>query len=167
MRKSTIVTIEAQDGRENRDAGKRFKLTEMDAEAAEWWAVRALGAIQRAGFDMPQDVVESGMIGMAAVGLRSFMGAPIGEIKPLLDEMMGCVQIIMPAAPDGRALLPNDIEEVSTRVRLRDEVFKLHTGFSIATALLTAVAAYLQSPEEVDGALNSSSTPMSPGPSAP
>ncbi len=42
--------------------------------------------------------------------------------------MMDCVEIKEERAV--RALTPDDIEEVGTRLFLRGEVFKLHTGFS-------------------------------------
>lgn len=163
MRKKATVTIDG-DPQANRDAGKTFILTEMDAERAEGWAIRCMGAMQRAGIELPPETVESGMIGMAAVGLRAFLAAPYGEVAPLLAEAMTCVRIVMPGTPDGRVLIADDIEEVSTRVRLRDEVFKLHTGFSLATALLTAVAVSLPSP---DAASISSDTPISAEQSEP
>ncbi|MCI0152402.1 hypothetical protein KNO81_42165 [Paraburkholderia sediminicola] len=53
------------------------------------------------------------------------------DAELLLDEMMGCVSIQPnPADPKiVRGLIPDDIEEVNTRVLLRREVFRLHTGF--------------------------------------
>jgi hypothetical protein len=44
--------------------------------------------------------------------------------------MMDCVNIQMPAIT--RALFENDIEEISTILKLRQAVFELHTGFSLA-----------------------------------
>ena len=139
-RKSKPVTIEAP----GRDHGKRFIITEMPAAQAEAWAFRAMGAMARAGLDIPTGTMESGMAGFAMVGLKAFLAAPWEVVAPLLAEAMACVRVIMPAFPDGRALVEDgngdDIEEVATRIKLRDEVFELHLGFSIATALLMAVA---------------------------
>jgi hypothetical protein len=148
-RKSGVVTIAA----EGRDKGKTFVVREMAADHAERWALRAFGAMARAGVEIPENLLLSGMAGLAAMGLKAFLAAPYEEVGPLLDEMMGCVHFRDEAAPMNeatgepvdRALMPDDIEEVATRVQLRDEVFQIHTGFSVAASLLTAVAAILNS----------------------
>jgi hypothetical protein len=48
-------------------------------------------------------------------------------MKPLLDEMFACVQITEPKIT--RSLTPDDIEEVTTRLKLREEVLQIHLGF--------------------------------------
>lgn len=124
---------------ENRDKGKRFYIEEMSAFKAEKWAQRAFLALARSGLDLPDDMTvlsAAGFRGLVAVGLAAFTkgGIQFGDIEPLLDEMIGCVQ----AMPDRaradvrRPLVDSDIEEVSTLVRLRIEVFNLHAGFSEA-----------------------------------
>jgi hypothetical protein len=47
--------------------------------------------------------------------------------------MLACVQIIPDASRPmvRRALVEDDIEEVTTLLRLREEVLSLHTGFSL------------------------------------
>ena len=139
MRKTSEITIESN--ADNRDAGKRFKITEMNAIDAEAWGVRALGAMMRAGIDIPDDTWRLGMAGFAGYGLKALLAAPYPEMKPLLDEMMNCVQIVETAVT--RALQKEDIEEISTLTKLRDEVIKIHLGFSIAASLLEAMAARL------------------------
>lgn len=136
-RKTKPVTITA----EGRDKGKQYVLTEMPASQAEAWAFRAFGAMTRAGIDVPEEVVTSGMAGLAAIGLKAFLAAPWSDAEPLLAEMMACVQVQPdPSKPEIlRKLIEDDIEETATRVHLRDEVFALHTGFSIAGSLLNAV----------------------------
>lgn len=144
-RKEKPVTIVA----EGRDHGKQFLLTEMDAAQAEAWAWRAMGAMQRGNVDLPEHVLTSGMAGFAALGLRAFLAAPWSDVQPLLAEMMACVRRLPEDAhtdqatgkPIVRAIVDGDIEEVATLITLRDEVFELHTGFSLAASLFAAVAA--------------------------
>lgn len=118
---------------ENRDEGKLFKITEMPAAQAEFWAARALQAIARAGVDLPDYVRGAGMAGVAMVGLRGFGTLPVMDMKELMDEMFACVQICRTKDQNAASqLIDLDIEEVATRVYLRDKIFELHTGFSLA-----------------------------------
>lgn len=140
MRKTASVTITA----DGRDKGKTFFLSELPATEGERWAMRALSAIARSGVDVPPEIASAGMAGVATLGIRALMGVEFEEAAPLLDEMMGCVQIIpdtevpdvrrplVEAGPDGEGA---DIEEVATRLHLRSEVVALHVGFSIRAAL--------------------------------
>ena len=124
MRKTETITI-TDDGR---DKGKMFLLTEMPAEKAEKWALRAFLALARSGVELPDDVQQLGMAGMAIVGLRALGGVQFSDAEELLDEMFECVQIIeskITRRPTG-----DDIEEIATRAQLRIEVLKLHAGFS-------------------------------------
>ncbi|MGF6633525.1 hypothetical protein OKW39_000676 [Paraburkholderia sp. MM6662-R1] len=126
-RKSVTYTVQA----EGRDKGKVFKLVEMPAERGEKWAIRALLALGRAGMNIPESAIREGMGAMARVGLDALMRVEFHEAEPLIDEMMECVSIIPdPSKPEVvRGLVADDIEEVVTRVVLRREVFRLHTGF--------------------------------------
>ena len=135
MRKTAIVRIDD----ENRDKGKVFLLTEMPASQAEKWAERALLALMRSGIDVPDDLSKQGMAGIVSVGLRLFGGVSFQEMGPLLDELMACVQITPdPHHPEiVRRLIEEDIEEVATRIKLKAEVYKLHTNFSLADVLST------------------------------
>lgn len=130
MRKEKDIIIHA----EGRDKGKVFHITEMAAEQAEWWAVRAMLALGRSNPDLGQAYDEgAGMGALAIAGLKAFMRVNPDDAKPLLDEMMTCVKIKPdPKRPDFvRPLLPEDIDEFMTRVKIRSEVFELHTGFSL------------------------------------
>lgn len=122
------LTYTAEDGR---DKGKKFKLTEMGAAQAERWAMRALMALMKSGAEIPENFEKLGMSGMASLGLKAIAGLDWETAEPLLDEMMGCVQFMPdPAKPQViRALFDQDIEEIQTRLKLRLEVFKLHTDF--------------------------------------
>ena len=122
MRRTETVEIN-----EGRDAGKKYQITEMSAEAAEWWAFRALQAI--AGADAELNL-QAPLSDMAAQGIKALAKVHPDQAKPLLDEMMGCVQILVPATQKPRALLDGDIEDVKTRFMLRKAVMELHLGFS-------------------------------------
>lgn len=122
MRRTETVEIT-----EGRDAGKKYQITEMSAEAAEWWAFRALQAI--AGADAELNL-QAPLSDMAAQGIKALAKVHPDQAKPLLDEMMGCVQILVPATQKPRPLLDGDIEDVKTRFMLRKAVVELHLGFS-------------------------------------
>ena len=122
MRRTETVEIT-----EGRDAGKKYQITEMSAEAAEWWAFRALQAV--AGADAELNL-QAPLADMAAQGIKALAKVHPEQARPLLDEMMGCVQILVPATQKPRPLLDGDIEDVKTRFMLRKAVMELHLGFS-------------------------------------
>ncbi|AYO37442.1 MULTISPECIES: hypothetical protein [Serratia] len=130
-RKEKYITIES----ENRDQGKAFHVKEMPASQAEWWAMRALMAMGRGGVEIPDNIRNMGMAAMAVEGLKAISKIPPEEARPLLDELMMCVQAVPNPADKSvvRPLIESDIEEVATRLNLRAEVFKLHVDF-FATA---------------------------------
>ena len=132
-RKTAIVTISA----EGRDKGKVFVLTELSAYEAEDWAGRALFALMNAGVEIPDNIAEAGLAGVAAMGLKAIAKLPFDSAKPLLDKMMGCIQI-QPSPTVTRALIPDDIEEVATLLTLRKQVLGLHMDFSMAAARSTS-----------------------------
>lgn len=121
---------------EGRDAGKVFVLTEMPASRAESWAMRALLALMAGGVEVPEGFDRMGMAAMAEVGIKALSGLKWEVAEPLLAEMWSCVQIMPdPSKPHViRNLIEEDIEEILTRVKLRAEVWKLHTGFLKAVA---------------------------------
>lgn len=127
-RKTLIWTVE---GTKGRDEGKSFFITEMSATEGEWFAIRAGLAMAKNGVEVPDNISELGMVGLAKTGLGMIAKIPQDEAKPLLEELMGCVQYI----PDVknlnivRPLIETDIEEITTRLKLRAEVFKLHVDF--------------------------------------
>ncbi|OYV50517.1 MAG: hypothetical protein B7X10_01255 [Burkholderiales bacterium 21-58-4] len=127
MRKSTTFTVN-DDGRDN---GKVFKITEMSADGAERWALRAFFALMNAGVDIPEDIASMGLAGVAQIGLKALTRIPFEAAEPLLQDMMDCVQLIPdPSKPNVlRALIDGDIEEVMTRLQLRKAVFDIHVEF--------------------------------------
>jgi hypothetical protein len=130
MRKTATITIAA----EGRDKGKVFQLKEMPASQAERWAMKVFLALAKSGVDIPEDVMQSGMAGIAAIGFKALAGMNYYDVEPLMDEMFQCVQ----AMPDPgkpavlRNLIEDDIEEVKTRLVLRKEILLLHVNFSPA-----------------------------------
>ncbi len=125
--KTARITIDAK----GRDTGKVFVLTEMDSDRAERWALRLLFALMNAGVDVPEDIMTSGMAGVATLGIKALGKLPFEAAEPLLLEMFECISISPdPSKPNfTRALYPGDIEEVLTRLLLRKEVLKLHIDF--------------------------------------
>ena len=123
-RKTKIVTIEA----ENRDKGKQFLITEMGAEPGEMWAFRALSAMAQGGLEIDETTKNMGMAGVFSLGLEALLRAPWNLLEPLLVEMFTCIKYHARAID--RDLIESDIEEISTRMMLRMEVFKLHVDFS-------------------------------------
>ncbi|KXJ63063.1 hypothetical protein AXY46_03330 [Achromobacter xylosoxidans] len=132
-RKTATVTISA----EGRDKGKVFVLTELSAYEAEDWAGRALLALMNAGVEIPDNIAEAGLAGVAAMGFKAIAKLPFDSAKPLLDKMMECIQI-QPSPTVTRALIPDDIEEVATLLQLRKQVLGLHMDFSMAAAPSTS-----------------------------
>lgn len=121
MRKTKTITI--QDN--NRDNGKTFIITEMSAERAEYLAFAVLHEITVADGLAEQD--NAGMASLFTKGLEGIFKIPPERAKPIFDELMTCIKIKTPSIE--RNLVPEDIEEISTRMRLKMEVFKLHTDF--------------------------------------
>lgn len=133
----------------SRDAGKTFIITEMSAVQTEKWAMRALMAVANSGLDLPPEVIRLGMGALVAVGFKGLLTMGFADAEPLLDEMMECVEY----APDPknptllRPVDDEDIEDVSTRLLLRSEVFELHTGFSPVAFLSKLGKATDQTPD--------------------
>lgn len=157
MARKTQFYTEARDGR---DKGKMFLIEEMSATQAERWGTRALSVAAKSGIDLPEALLNTGLAGFAVLGLRAFLSAPFNDTQPLLDEMFSCVQFVPePSVPDRkRALMESDIEEVSTRLALRQEVLDLHLGFFKAAmqSILSAASAAMTKAEIT------SNTPTSP-----
>lgn len=149
-RKQELVVVPIEWG--GRDANKNFRITEMPATRSEKWGMRALLMLRGSGERVPDNVQGLGMVGVAILGINVFLRGEMNfeALEPLLDEMMTCVEIVRdPRHPDVATPLvsDDDIEEVQTRLWLRSEVLRVHTGFSPADALSTLVAA-IQAPPE-------------------
>lgn len=146
-----IVKVQISD--DNRDKGRTYVLREMSSDAGEWWAIRSLIVMGNAGVSLPNGIQESGMHGLAymehtkglasalfAIGLKMLPGVDAHALKPLLDEMMACVKYKPPGNLPEQDLHEGDmcqIEEITTRLKLRAELLELHLGFSLAGAAST------------------------------
>jgi hypothetical protein len=132
MRRTANVTIQpSPNGRENRDAGKTFVITEAPALQAEEWGLRAIMALGTSGIVVPQEIADAGLVGVALIGYQAFMGAKFEEVRPLWQEMLSCISF----QPSPGISLPFNgtlIEEVSTLLELRKQILELHTGFTVA-----------------------------------
>lgn len=131
-RKEIYYTVDTK----GRDLGKVFFIREMSATQAEWWAIRAGMAMARGGVELPENFSDMGIAAMAGTGLKMVSQIPADEAKPLLDELMECVQFVPDPSNQNikRKLIDDDIEEIATRLKLRVEVFKLHVDFFTAAA---------------------------------
>lgn len=121
---------------EGRDIGKRFRITEMPASKGERWAIQAMLALSKTGAEIPDEVMEGGMASLAQVGVALFVKLPPEDAFPLIDELFSCVTIL-PNKNDSsvtRNLVEEDIEEISTRIKLKFETLKLHLDFLQADA---------------------------------
>ena len=127
-------TFSADSGR---DKGKTYLITEMSASPAENWAIRTILAVGNAGLDIPEGLASQGMAGLMAVGYMNLLKIPFESARPLLDEMMGCVQFA-PSATLRRPLIEDDIEEVTTRLQLRKAVWNLHLDFFLTESESTS-----------------------------
>lgn len=165
MRNTAEYTVDA----EGRDKGKTFLITEMFAEVGERWAMRALGILARSGGDaIPADpasligLMAGGWQALAAMGVRAALLGLNEEAFPLLDQMMECVQI--KEAHATRPVIRGDINEVMTLLRLRDEVLRLHTNFSVIETLSTQAAVFR---EIIETSSNSPTSPVLSAQSSP
>lgn len=146
MRKEKTVTIAA----EGRDKGKVFHLTELPTWQGEAWGTRALMALGAKGIELPDNWATMGLAGIAVVGVKALAGLDYEVARPLLVEMLECVQ----AVPDPnkphvrRKLIEDDTEEIATMFLLRKEILTLHIDFFTSASLRNAVAQELaETPE--------------------
>jgi len=132
MRKTQTIKIE----NEGRDKGKVFVIEEMPARQVERWERRALACMAQTGVEVPDDVRNAGFGAIIAMGLKALLGLHGPEVEALHDELMACVKVQPdPTREFTRAVIDEEIEEVKTILTLKDEVIKLHAGFSVAAFL--------------------------------
>jgi hypothetical protein len=126
-----------------RDKGKTFLLTEMAATKAEDWAIRVMLALGAANVEIPDGALALGMAALAEIGLKKLFAVNAGDIKPLLAELMGCVEFIpnpqKPQVKLGYPMFESQVEEVPTLLMLKWEVLKLHLDFSLAAGLSESI----------------------------
>ena len=127
-RRTKVVTIDSE---KSRDHGKTFLITEMSADAAEWWAIRVTQGIVGSNPDADFDIFSGSLPRLANFAFVGLAKIPADQLKPLMDEMKACVSVLLPDGKTGRALLPGDVEDIMTWLELRKEVFEVLTGFSV------------------------------------
>ncbi len=124
-----------------RDNGKTFVLTEMDAYAGQDWALRALLALAASGVQLPDGALTVGWAGLAGFGITALLQAPYGALQPLLAEMLRQAKYAHEPNNPKHPLTPIDpgpncpVEEIKTFLTLQMALLKLHTGFSPAAAI--------------------------------
>jgi hypothetical protein len=129
----------------DRDNGKIFILTEMDAYNGQDWALRALLALAASGATLPDGALGAGMAGLAGFGITALLQAPYMALKPLLDEMLAQARYQHydtkgKASGEPQFIVPGPnccVEEIKTFLTLQTALVKLHTGFSPAAATPT------------------------------
>lgn len=143
MRRSEELTIPGvrSEAIGERDNGKTFKLTEMDAYRGQDWALRALLALAASGVQLPDGATSNGWAGLAGFGVTALLQAPYGALKPLLEEMLVQAQYIHAEGAPPQAIKPGPncvVEEIKTFLTLQMALVKLHTGFSPAASTPTS-----------------------------
>ena len=141
MRREAQWTVTA----EGRDKGKIYHLREMPSVPAEAWFMRAMQMLIRAGIEVPSNIFEQGAQGFIIMGIGACLTglgqAPYEDYKLLMDDMLTCLVGYQEAAGAPKITNFNQImeqtEEVSTLVKLREEIISLHLGFSLAARLQT------------------------------
>lgn len=127
-RRTKVVTIDSE---KSRDHGKTFLITEMSADAAEWWAIRVTQGIVGSNPDADFDIFSGSLPRLANFAFVGLAKIPADQLKPLMDEMKACVSVMLPDGKTSRALLHGDVEDIMTWLELRKEVFEVLTGFSV------------------------------------
>lgn len=127
-RRTKVVTIDSE---KSRDHGKTFLITEMSADAAEWWAIRVTQGIVGSNPDADFDIFSGSLPRLANFAFVGLAKIPADQLKPLMDEMKSCVSVMLPDGKTSRALLQGDVEDIMTWLELRKEVFEILTGFSV------------------------------------
>jgi len=123
-----------------RDNGKTFILTEMDAYSGQDWALRALLALAASGVTLPDDAMSGGWSGLAQFGITALLQAPYAALRPLLDEMLRQAKYEHKPGQPLQAITPGPnccIEEIKTFLTIHKALFFLHSGFSSGDATPT------------------------------
>ncbi len=147
MRKVKEIKIET----DNRDRGKRFRITEMSAMAQERWATKAVCALLNSGLALPEGMTAedlqgaSGLAKILSMGVKAFSNIKYELAEPLYAELLQCCEYLgtqgeAVSRPLDEATADEVIEEVSTLFVLRKEVLKLHFDFLSIGGNLTSAS---------------------------
>lgn len=141
MRRTKTFTVPGTRAEElfQRDNGKSFLITELPADQAEQFGLTAIMAIISSGGQVPEEALGAGMAGLAIAGLDALNKLNAATLKPLLEEMFSCIEYMPGNGLPNQRILGGEnsqIEEWSTRLKLRAAWFELHTGFSLPASPL-------------------------------
>lgn len=123
-----------------RDNGKTFVLTEMDAYSGQRWATKALQALGSGGIHIDADSLKGGFAALAGIAFVGLLRANTETIQSLLDEMLTCARYEHDSRQPTQAIAPGPkcpVEEIKTFYTLQRALFTLHTGFSLPAATPT------------------------------
>ncbi len=123
--KEVIITDEG-----NRDKGKVFVITEPSSYECEQIALRFFSVVGRKRKDKDDPTADEGMAGVASIYDPSNP-----DFQHLLSQLMGCVKYQHAPGHPLQVIKEGEecqIDEVSTRMKLKHEAFELITGFSLA-----------------------------------
>jgi hypothetical protein len=163
-RQTTDVCVPSFPGTRDRDLNKAFRITEWPAAVAEKWGMRMMLAANSGAGELPLNLSGIGMEGIAIIGINTFLRGNIlpDTLIPLLDELLDCVKVIRdPKQPHIVSdVLPDDIEEVATRMWLRGEVLTLHLNFSVSAALSALYSKIMTKPISSTDSSAQSTSPL-------
>jgi hypothetical protein len=142
MRLTERLTIPGvrQEAHGERDNGKTFVLTEMDAYNGQRWATRALQALGSSGMHIDPEQLKGGFAALAGLAFVGLLRANSDVIQGLLDEMLMCAKYEHQQGQPLQSILPGPkccVEEIKTFYTLQRALFVLHTGFSLPASTPT------------------------------
>lgn len=120
-----------------RDNGKTFVLTEMDAYSGQRWATKALQALGSGGIHIDADSLKGGFAALAGIAFIGLLRANTETIQGLLDDMLACAKYEHDPRQPLQAIVPGNkcpVEEIKTFYTIQRKLFELHTGFSLPAA---------------------------------
>lgn len=134
-RRTETITISGEPG--NRDNGKVFVITEMDAMTGERWAGRITELVLASGVELPKDSGEKPTEKDGAAGLAQLVSIGVPLLRALHDPDIdkatwACIKYQHAPNHPLQAIMPGEacqIEEISTVTELRMAVMRMHTGF--------------------------------------
>lgn len=130
-RKAIEITIDTQ----GRDYGKTFEINEMNSDAAERWARRALQCYIQRGGVIPEGLSLS-FATLQSMGIANVLANLYADLTDeLCDEMFQYIKYLPPNSEKTVPIMGgknSQIEEWQTRIQLRIEWINLHAGFSPA-----------------------------------
>lgn len=119
-----------------RDAGKKFVITEKSALESEKFFVKLLLSVGK-NTNLGEVIANQGSLTALAnkeAILEILLSLDFDVAQELMDDMMTCIQFkyVTKGIPETRPLVKEDIQDISTLMKLREEVINLHINFTDA-----------------------------------